>query len=386
MKRFILFFACLTSISLVAAQEVLNWKDNEIVSPIVNADNTLTISLFAPDAKKVELTGNFLYAGKDTSDKYADGAWSPQLMNKDETGRWTLTTAPLKPEFYSYNLIVDGVKITDPKNIYTVRDIGNTYSVALVGGGVDGLYDSPTAGLKRRMTVYTPAGYETSKRNYPVLYLLHGMGGDENAWEELGRATQILDNLIAEGKAEPMVVVMPNGNISQEAAPGEGSSGLVTAALRYPKTMDGNFEKAFPDIIQFVEKAYRVKKDKANRAIAGLSMGGFHSIYIALNNPDAFDYIGLFSAAFSQMSKDGDRLSPIYQNIDEKFKTLCKKSPKLIWIGIGKDDFLSQDDEKLRAALDKESYKYVYLKTKGGHTWRNWREYLTIFAQKIFKH
>ena len=382
MKRFILFFACLTSISLVAAQEVLNWKDNEIVSPIVNADNTLTISLFAPDAKKVELTGNFLYAGKVTPDKYADGAWSPQLMNKDATGRWTLTTAPLKPEFYSYNLIVDGVKITDPKNIYTVRDIGNTYSVALVGGGVDGLYavknvphgtvrkvwyDSPTAGIKRRMTVYTPAGYETSNRRYPVLYLLHGMGGDENAWEELGRATQILDNLIAEGKAEPMVVVMPNGNISQEAAPGEGSSGLVTAALRYPKTMDGNFEKA-------------------NRAVAGLSMGGFHSIYIALNNPDAFDYIGLFSAAFSQMSKDGDRLSPIYQNIDEKFKTLCKKSPKLIWIGIGKDDFLSQDDEKLRAALDKESYKYVYLKTKGGHTWRNWREYLTIFAQKIFKH
>ena len=401
MKRFILFFTCLTSISMVAAQEVLNWKDNEIVSPVVNADNTLTINLFAPNAKKVELTGNFLYAGIDTPDKYADGDWSPQLMNKDTNGWWTLTTAPLKPEFYSYNIIVDGVKITDPKNIYTVRDIGNTYSVALVDGGVDGLYavknvphgtvrkvwyDSPTAGLKRRMTVYTPAGYETSKRSYPVLYLLHGMGGDENAWEELGRATQILDNLIAEGKAEPMVVVMPNGNISQEAAPGEGSRGFVTAAMRYPKTMDGNFEKAFPDIIRFVEKVYRVKKDKANRAIAGLSMGGFHSIYTALNNPDTFDYIGLFSAAFSQMAKEGDSLSPIYKNIDDKFKTLCKKSPKLIWIGIGKDDFLSHDDEKLRAALDKESYKYAYLKTKGGHTWRNWREYLAIFAQKLFKH
>lgn len=401
MKRFILFFACLTSISIVTAQEVLNWKDNEIVSPVISTDNTLTISLFAPNAKKVELTGNFLYAGKDTPDKYADGDWSPQLMNKDENGLWTLTTAPLKPEFYSYNLIVDGVKITDPKNIYTVRDIGNTYSVALIAGGVDGLYavknvphgtvrkvwyDSPTAGLKRRMTVYTPAGYETNKRSYPVLYLLHGMGGDENAWEELGRVTQILDNLIAEGKAEPMVVVMPNGNISQEAAPGEGSHGFVTATMRYPKTMDGNFEKAFPDIIQFVEKAYRVKKDKANRAIAGLSMGGFHSIYTVLNNPDAFDYIGLFSAAFNQMAKDGDSLSPIYKNIDEKFKTLCKKSPKLIWIGIGNDDFLSHDDEKLRAALDKESYKYAYLKTKGGHTWRNWREYLAIFVQKLFKH
>jgi len=367
MKRFVLFFACLASFSLVAAQEVLNWKDNEIVSPVVNDDNSITISLFAPNAEKVELTGNFLYAGKDTPDKYADGDWRPQLMNKEANGRWTLTTPPLKPEFYSYNLIVDGVKITDPKNIYTVRDIGNRYSVVLVGGGVDGLYavknvphgtvrkvwyDSPTAGLQRRMTVYTPAGYETSKRSYPVLYLLHGMGGDEDAWEELGRATQILDNLIAEGKAEPMVVVMP---------------------------------KAFPDIIQFVEKTYRVKKDKANRAIAGLSMGGFHSLYIALNNPNSFNYIGLFSSAVNRMAKDGDTLSYIYKNIDEKFKTLCKKSPKLIWIGIGKDDFLSKDDDSLRAALDKESYKYSYLKTKGGHSWRNWREYLANFAQKIFK-
>ncbi len=211
------------------------------------------------------------------------------------------------------------------------------------------------------------------------------MGGDEDAWEELGRATQILDNLIAEGKAEPMVVVMPNGNISQEAAPGEGSKGLVVATTQYPKTMDGNFEKAFPDIIQFVEKTYRVKKDKANRAIAGLSMGGFHSLYIALNNPNSFNYIGLFSSAVNRMAKDGDTLSYIYKNIDEKFKTLCKKSPKLIWIGIGKDDFLSKDDDSLRAALDKESYKYSYLKTKGGHSWRNWREYLANFAQKIFK-
>ena len=115
-------------------------------------------------------------------------------------------------------------------------------------------------------------------------------------------------------------------------------------------------------------------------------MGGFHSLYIALNNPNSFNYIGLFSSAVNRMAKDGDTLSYIYKNIDEKFKTLCKKSPKLIWIGIGKDDFLSHDDENLRAALDKESYKYAYLKTKGGHTWRNWREYLAIFVQKLFKH
>ena len=211
-------------------------------------------------------------------------------------------------------------------------------------------YDSPTAGLQRRMTVYTPAGYETSKRSYPVLYLLHGMGGDEDAWDELGRATQILDNLIAEGKAEPMVVVMPNGNISQEAAPGEGSKGLVVATTQYPKTMDGNFEKAFPDIIRFVEKVYRVKKDKANRAIAGLSMGGFHSIYTALNNPDTFDYIGLFSAAFNQMARMVIVFLLFIRTLTRSLRRCVRNLLSLYGLVLVRTISL-KDDDSLRAAL-----------------------------------
>lgn len=231
---------------------------------------------------------------------------------KDGNGVWSFTSAPLKPELYTYNMIVDGVKIIDPLNVYNIRDINNLFSVLLIGGDARAdlykvnkvahgtvsktWYESPTAGLTRRLTVYTPAGYETSGKEYPVLYLLHGIGGDENAWSELGRAAQILDNLIAQGKAEPMLVVMTNGNISQEACPGETSEGFRVPTMMLPKTMEGSFETAFPDVVKFIEKTYRVKKDKAHRAIAGLSMGGFHSLFISINNPDLFGYVGLFSA------------------------------------------------------------------------------------------
>lgn len=148
-------------------------------------------------------------------------------------------------------------------------------------------YPSPTLGMeRRRMTVYTPAGYEDSNKQYPVLYLLHGAGGDENAWSELGRAIQIFDNLIAQGKAEPMIVVMPNGNAAQEAVPGEYPNSMYKPSFANPKTMEGSFEKAFPDIMKYVESHYRTINDKNHRAIAGLSMGGFHSLYISANNPD----------------------------------------------------------------------------------------------------
>jgi enterochelin esterase family protein len=188
-------------------------------------------------------------------------------------------------------------------------------------------YDSPTAGITRRLTVYTPAGYENSGKDYPVLYLLHGIGGDENAWSELGRAAQILDNLIAQGKAEPMLVVMTNGNISQEACPGETSEGFKVPTMMLPKTMEGSFETAFPDVVNFIEKTYRVKKDKAHRAIAGLSMGGFHSLFISINNPDMFGYIGLFSAAVDQQQADPNGFPNIYADRDKKIDNLFSKSP-----------------------------------------------------------
>ena len=246
-------------------------------------------------------------------------------------------------------------------------------------------YESPTAGLTRRLTVYTPAGYETSGKQYPVFYLLHGIGGDENAWSELGRAAQIMDNLIAQGKAEPMILVMTNGNISQEACPGETSEGFRVPTMMLPKTMEGSFETAFPDVVKFIEKTYRVKKDKAHRAIAGLSMGGFHSLFISINNPDLFDYVGLFSAAVDQQQPDPNGHPSIYENRNGKIDQLFKKNPKLFWIGIGKTDFLIKNNNDLRAYLDSKHHKYTYLETDGGHIWRNWRIYLSEFTPLLFK-
>jgi len=404
MKKILFFVAfCLTGMT-AHAQQNLSWGQGpQVASPDVHADNTVTFNLIAPEAQKVQITGDFLPSKKvvfngATFDAPAD----PVDLVKNDKGVWSFTTEALKPELYTYNMIVDGVKIIDPLNVYNIRDINNLFSVLLIGGDTRTdlykvnkvahgtvskvWYESPTAGLTRRLTVYTPAGYETSGKEYPVLYLLHGIGGDENAWSELGRAAQILDNLIAQGKAEPMLVVMTNGNISQEACPGETSEGFRVPTMMLPKTMEGSFETAFPDVVKFVEKTYRVKKDKAHRAIAGLSMGGFHSLFISINNPDTFDYVGLFSAAVDQQQNTANGGFPnIYADRNQKIDNLFSKHPKLFWIGIGKTDFLFKNNTDLRAYLDSKQHKYTYLETEGGHIWRNWRIYLSEFVPLLFK-
>ena len=385
------------------AQQNLNWGQGpQVASPDVHADNTVTFNLIAPEAQKVQITGDFLPPKKvEYQGNTYDTPGVADLVKNDQ-GVWSFTSEALKPELYTYNMIVDGVKIIDPLNVYNIRDINNLFSVLLIGGNARTdlykvnkvahgtvskvWYESPMAGLPRRLTVYTPAGYETSGKQYPVFYLLHGIGGDENAWSELGRAAQIMDNLIAQGKAEPMILVMTNGNISQEACPGETSEGFRVPTMMLPKTMEGSFETAFPDVVKFIEKTYRVKKDKAHRAIAGLSMGGFHSLFISINNPDLFDYVGLFSAAVDQQQNAGGEGHPeIYADRNGKIDKLFAKNPKLFWIGIGKTDFLIKNNNDLRAYLDSKKHKYTYLETDGGHIWRNWRIYLTMFAQKIFK-
>ena len=306
-KFFILAAFCLAGL-VAQAQQNLSWGQGpQVASPDVHADNTVTFNLIAPEAQKVQITGDFLPTQKIKIDGYGEYD-APGVVDlvKNDKGVWSFTSEALKPELYTYNMIVDGVKIIDPLNVYNIRDINNLFSVLLIGGDARTdlykvnkvahgtvskvWYDSPTAGITRRLTVYTPAGYENSGKDYPVLYLLHGIGGDENAWSELGRAAQILDNLIAQGKAEPMLVVMTNGNISQEACPGETSEGFKVPTMMLPKTMEGSFETAFPDVVNFIEKTYRVKKDKAHRAIAGLSMGGFHSLFISIN--DGFRQVG----------------------------------------------------------------------------------------------
>ena len=400
-KVMIIAVLCLMGMS-AQAQQNLNWGQGpQVASPDVHADNSVTFNLIAPEAQKVQITGDFLPPKKvEFQGNTYDTPGMVDLV-KDEKGVWSFTSEPLKPELYTYNMIVDGVKIIDPLNVYNIRDINNLFSVLLIGGDARAdlykvnkvahgtvskvWYESPTAGLTRRLTVYTPAGYETSGKDYPVFYLLHGIGGDENAWSELGRAAQIMDNLIAQGKAEPMILVMTNGNISEEACPGETSNGFRVPTMMLPKTMEGSFETAFPDVVKFIEKTYRVKKDKAHRAIAGLSMGGFHSLFISINNPDLFDYIGLFSAAVDQQQANQNGFPNIYENRNGKIDQLFGKKPKLFWIGIGKTDFLIQNNNDLRAYLDSKKHKYTYLETEGGHIWRNWRIYLTEFTPLLFK-
>ena len=390
--------------SAAQAQQNLSWGQGpQVASPDVHADNSVTFNLIAPEAQKVQITGDFLPTQKIKVEGYGE-VEAPGVVDlvKNDKGVWSFTSEPLKPELYTYNMMVDGVKIIDPLNVYNIRDINNLFSVLLIGGDARTdlykvnkvahgtvskvWYESPTAGLTRRLTVYTPAGYEKSKKKYPVFYLLHGIGGDENAWSELGRAAQILDNLIAQGKAEPMILVMTNGNISQEACPGETSEGFKVPTMMLPKTMEGSFETAFPDVVKFIEKTYRVKKDKAHRAIAGLSMGGFHSLFISINNPDMFGYVGLFSAAVDQQQKGGAEGHPeVYADREQKIDRLFSKNPKLFWIGIGKTDFLFKNNNDLRAYLDSKNHKYTYLETDGGHIWRNWRIYLTEFTPLLFK-
>ena len=401
-KKLMMATLCLIAMAAHAQQNLSCGQGSQVASPVVNSNNSVTFNLIAPEAQKVQITGDFL--PPKTVEYQGNTYNTPGVADfvKDANGTWSFTSDVLKPELYTYNIIVDGVKIIDPLNVYNIRDINNLFSVLLIGGDqrtdlykvnkvAHGTvskvwYESPTARITRRLTVYTPAGYEASGKEYPVLYLLHGIGGDENAWSELGRATQILDNLIAQGKAEPMIVVMTNGNISQEACPGETSEGFKVPTMMLPKTMEGSFENAFPDVVKFIEKTYRVKKDKAHRAIAGLSMGGFHSLYISINNPDLFDYIGLFSAAVDQQQNgNGEGHPEIYANRNAKINQLFSKNPKLFWIGIGKTDFLYKNNSNLRAYLDSKKYKYTYLETKGGHIWRNWRIYLTEFVPLLFK-
>lgn len=397
MRRISLFAVALLVCAMTFAQQAL-WGGSQIVSPEIHDNNTVTFRLKAPKAVKVQITGDFLPTQKmKTPYGEFDVPGVADLVENKE-GVWEYTTPePLKPELYSYTLMVDGLKINDPSNVYMIRDIASVTNVFIIGGERADLYKvnvvphgtvskqwyhSGTLGIDRRLTVYTPAGYETSGKRYPVFYLLHGMGGDENAWSELGRAAQIMDNLIAQGKAEPMILVMTNGNAGLEAAPGESSLGFAAPTTNLPKTMEGSFETHFPEVVKFIDKNYRTKANKKSRAIAGLSMGGFHSMHISKQYPDMFGYVGLFSAA---IMPNKDATSPIYSDIEGKLKVQFAKKPALYWIAIGKTDFLYKANEEYRKLLDEKGYPYEYLETDGGHIWKNWRIYLTEFAPKLFK-
>lgn len=395
----LLFITLVLLISVTSSAQQALWGGQSIVSPEINADNTVTFRFQALKAEKVQITGDFLPTQKMQTERGEFDVPGVVNLQKGEEGVWVYTTPqPLEPELYSYSFIVDDLKVTDPNNVYLNRDVASVTNIFIIKGGQGELYsvndvphgtvarmwyESPTLKMKRRLTVYTPPGYEQSKHEYPVFYLLHGMGGDEEAWIALGRTAQILDNLIAQGKAKPMLVVMTNGNASQEAAPGESSLGLVKPGMRLSKTMEGSMESSFPDVVKFIEETFRVDKQKSSRAIAGLSMGGFHSLHISKEYPDLFDYVGLFSAAI--MPGDNMDKSPIYQNMEEKLKVQFSKKPKLYWIAIGKTDFLFDSNVEYRKMLDQNGYKYIYRESEGGHIWKNWRIYLSEYAPMLFK-
>lgn len=387
----------LTGLISVAQQAI--WGVPTIISPQINPDNTVTFRLMSPTSSHVEVTGDFLPPQAMTAPWGEHEIPGTLYMERDSAGVWTATTpAPVAPDIYIYSFIADGLRTTDPANVYTIRDTGTVsnffivpgnesrpYCVAEVphGSVTRRWYHSDTLAMDRRLTVYTPAGYEACDTcRYPVLYLLHGMGGDEEAWITGGRAAQILDNLIADGDALPMIVVMPNGNADLPAAPGEGPAGLVPPTTRLPKTMEGSFEEAFPEIVSFIDTNYRTIPDKHHRAIAGLSMGGLHSLYISRQNPDMFDYIGLFSPAINPRQ---GATSYIYNDSVRKFARQFATPPALYWIAIGKKDFLYDDNKAFRAMLDNAGYPYTYRESDGGHIWKNWRIYLTEFLPQLFR-
>lgn len=384
MKRIMLIASCCLMTLGSLAQQQLGQRPR-VKSPVVNEDGTVTFNFYDPTAEKVSVNGDF-----------DEIQWKRLDMTKQENGVWTATTAPLAPELYSYSLSVDGQRFVDPANSYVNRDIstlsnifivsktnddrGHLYSVNNVPHGTLSRvwYDSPMLGQQRRMTVYLPPSYDGKKR-FPVMYLLHGHGGDETSWGDLGRASQIMDNLIAEGKCVPMIVVMPNGNPTCNAAPGWWHEGFYTP--------DGNafnrrgakasMEASFMDIVNFVDSHYQTVKERSGRAVTGLSMGGGHTFSISRLYPETFDYYGLQSAAC--------RMPREKTEFDQQMDRLFASKPKLYWIAIGKDDFLMQMNNELRQYLDSKNYTYEYYENDGGHIWRNWRIYLAMFAQKIFK-
>lgn len=390
MRQIVVVLSILSVCLSLNAQQAL-WGSMPFLTPEIHSDNTVTFRLYAPKAVRVNLNCDFISAERDVE--------LPSIveLEEKENGIWEYTTpVALSPELYSYSITVDGLKINDPANVFIHRDVVSLSNIFIIPGERADLYkvnDVPHGSvakvwyysdylkMNRRLTIYTPPGYEMSSKRYPVLYLLHGMGGDENAWSELGRATQIFDNLIAQGKMQPAIVVMTNGNSSQQAAPGETSNNLVQPEFVLPNK-GGDFELHFPEIVEFIDKAYRTKARKESRAIAGLSMGGLHSLTISKHFPDMFDYVGLFSAAINPRD---NAESPVYQNFEDKLKVQFKKQPKLYWIGIGQTDFLYEENAEFRKMLDENGLSYIYYESPGGHIWRNWRIYLTEFAPLLFQ-
>ena len=327
-----------------------------------------------------------------------EGFGAVQELTRSDTGLWSITVGPLEPELWGYYFNVNGVRTLDPNNSLHKRDGTRVECILLIPGEASALYEtrevphgslskvwyeSPTLNLTRRMYVYTPPGYENSSDSYPVLYLLHGSGGDEDAWSTLGRTCQILDNLIAQARAKPMIVVMPNGNETQAGTPGEIPTMAAQAGAAGVPGMGGaRFAASLvSDIVPYIENNYRVVANKDNRAIAGLSMGGGHTIMVTTSNPGLFSYIGVFSSG----PREGYRVE-YDDNFKSEMAALERSGVTLYWVGCGVDDAVAETGAKnLVETLEEYGFNYYYRESTGGHTWANWRIYLSELAPLLFR-
>lgn len=354
-----------------------------LVSPEIHPDRTVTLRLMAPKATEVTVNGEIML-GKPA-----------RPLTKDDSGVWSVTLGPLDPEIYSYSFSVDGATTTDPRNPYTKLGTGPSSLVEVPGDGPQFYdtrpvahgdihivqYESKTLGAARYLWVYTPPGYERGKTKYPVLYLLHGAGDWEVAWGTVGRTNQIMDNLIADGKAKPMIVVMPYIYPAQAIGIGPLKP-VVPPAGGAPGTRPNLFGKdLLDDIIPLVETRYRVSNKADDRAIAGLSMGGGQTLNSGLSNLDTFHWVVALSSAVGMGG--GDPAANFQQFLSDV--PAANKKLKLLWISCGRQDFLIEGNRKLAEVFKEKGVKLTYRETEGGHWWIVWRRNLNEFAQLLFR-
>jgi enterochelin esterase-like enzyme len=372
-----------------------------IVSPEVSADRRITFRINAPQAKAVRVSAGDI-----------PGLGQTGVMTRGENGVWTFSSAPVPPGAYRYNINVDGIAVIDPRNPLTSVSNNNVWSLALVpGSDIFDTKDVPhgavasinyySAPLKRhrRMHVYTPPGYESNNAKYPVFYLLHGAGDSDEAWTSVGRAGIILDNLIAAKKAQPMIVVMPAGHTNGPAPGMGGPAPALTIAPGQPDEFAQDFTMA---IRPYIEKQYRVRTGRENRAIAGLSMGGSQTLNIAVPNLTDYAYVGVFSsgliggaggrgrgaapaaaAAAAPATPFGEAWEK--RNLALLDNAAAKKGLKVFWLSTGKDDFLIETTRSTVELLKRHGFTPQYTESAGGHTWLNWRDYLSQFAPLLFQ-
>jgi enterochelin esterase-like enzyme len=360
----------------------------QVVSPEVTADRRIVLRVLAPQAQSVRLNASDIPG-------VPFGQNAP-AMTKGANGVWETTVGPVPAGAYRYSFMIDGVATIDPRNPSTSESNNNSWSLVYVEGSdafdtrnvphgavAEVHYYSTALKAFRRMHVYTPPGYETSSKKYPVFYLLHGAGDSDDSWSTVGRAGFILDNLIASKSAKPMIVAMPAGHTRAAGNP-------ITSAPGDPFVND-----FVSDVMPFIEKNYRVFADRTNTAIAGLSMGGSQALNIAMGRPDRFAYIGVYSSGLFGVFPVGGRgnATPASagpadweaRNAAALSSASMKKGLKLFWFSTGKDDFLLDNTVATVALFKKHGFAAVYKETAGGHTWQNWRDYLNAFAPQLFQ-